>query len=298
MRSPSLPAFRPRRVLALAGLVSLIGGLMMLPSLAHPGQAVASAAAAAAGASGCTGSGTTVTGQNLWDPSTRKPLPAASCVTVDQTSSLVNQMVQVNWANFTPSVNAPYGPSSTLYPVMIAECAGTNPASSADCYGATNGGVTGGSGPDGPMNTAYAVTAPAGTGQADILIDTVQENQFLGCDQNHPCSLVVVPAQGGNVLASPPNCADHSLDHTFAIGQLDFGATYNTCSWADRIVIPLSFAPTPNSCSFKKSAFSAAGSPMLDRAMASWVAHLCLGSRGLSIQYNPEVAEPLAVQEV
>jgi ABC-type phosphate transport system substrate-binding protein len=285
-------------VLALAGLVSLIGGLLMLPGLAHPGRAAASAAARGAAASGCTGSGTTVTGQQLWDPSAGKPLPTASCVTVDQTSSLVNQMVQVTWANFTPSVNAPYGPSSTLYPVMIAECVGTKPASSADCYGATNGGVTGGSGPFGPMNTAYALTAPDGTGQADIEIDTTAENQFLGCDQKHACSLVVVPAQGGDVLASPPNCADHSQDNVFAIGQLDFGATFNTCSWADRIVIPLSFAPTPSVCNFKNAAFTAAGSPMLDRAMASWVAHLCLGSRGLNIQYNPEVAEPLAVQEV
>jgi len=280
-------------VLALAGLVSLIGGLLMLPSLAHPGRAVASAAAPAAAASGCPG----FTGPQLWDPSTGKPLPAASCVTVDQTSSLVNQMVQVTWANFTPSVNAPYGPSSTLYPVMIAECVGTNPASSSDCYGATNGGVTGGSGPSGPMNTAYALTTPTGTGQADIEIDTTAENQFLGCDQKHACSLVVVPAQGGEVLASPPNCADHSQDSVFAIGQLDFGATFNTCSWADRIVIPLSFAPTPSVCNFKNAAFTAAGSPMLSRAMASWVAHLCLGSRGLSIQYNAEVAEPLAVQE-
>ena len=298
MRSPSLPAFRPRRVLALAGVVSLIGGLLMLPGLAHPGRAVASARPAAA--SGCTGSGTTVTGPQLWDPigDGKAARPTASCVTVDQTSSLVNQMVQVTWANFTPSANAPYGPSSTLYPVMIAECVGTNPASSADCYGATNGGVTGGSGPFGPMNTAYALTTPDGTGQADIEIDTTAENQFLGCDQKHACSLVVVPAQGGDVLASPPNCADHSQDNVFAIGQLDFGATFNTCSWADRIVIPLSFAPTPSVCSFKHSAFSAAGSPMLDRAMASWVAHLCLGPRGMSIQYNPEVAEPLAVQEV
>ena len=98
------------------------------------------------------------------------------------------------------------------------------------------------------MNTAYALTTPAGTGQADIEIDTVAENQFLGCDQKHACSLVVVPAQGGEVLASPPNCADHSQDSVFAIGQLDFGATFNTCSWADRIVIPLSFAPTPSVC--------------------------------------------------
>ena len=301
MRSPSLPAFRPRRVLALAGLVSLTGGLLMLPGLAHPGGAAASAgaasAASAAAASGCTGPGATVTGPNLWDPANNKPLPNASCVTVDQTSSLVNQMVQVTYANFTPSQNTPYTNTGTLYPVMIAECQGTNPASSANCYGATNGGVTGGSGPFGPMNTAYTLTAPDGTGQADILINTALENQFLGCDQNHPCSLVVVPAQGGNVLASPPKCSDHSQDHFFAIGQLDFGATFNTCSWADRIVIPLSFAPTPNVCQLKNAAFTAAGSPMLARAMDSWLAGLCQGSHGLTIQYNFQVPEPLAVQE-
>jgi hypothetical protein len=287
------------RLLALAGLASLAGGLLMLPGLAHPGRAAASAAASAATAArsapaaGCTG----FTGPNLWDPATSQPLPDASCVTVDQTSNLVNQEVQVHWANFTPSVNTPYGPSSTLYPVMIAECAGTSPASSADCYGATNGGITGGSGPFGPMNTAYALTAPDGTGQANIEIDTVAENQFLGCDQKHACSLVVVPAQGGDVLASPPACTDHSQDNVFAIGQLDFGATFNTCSWNDRIVIPLSFAPTPNACHFSSAAFSAAGSPMLDRAMSSWVSSLCLGTHGLDILYNPEVSEPLAVQE-
>ena len=300
MRSLSVLAFRPRRVLALAGLVSLAGGLLMLPGLAHPGRAAAAAGAATARAAAvtrCTGKGTTVTGQNLWDPSQNQPLPNASCVTVDQTRDLVNQMVQVNWANFTPSANTPYGPSSTLYPVMIAECKGANPSSSADCYGATNGGVTGGSGPFGPMNTAYATTAPNGAGQADILINTVVENQFLGCDQKHACSLVVVPAQGGDVLASPPACKDHSQDSTFAIGQLAFSANFNTCSWADRLVMPLSFAPTPNVCKFKNAAFTAAGSPMLARAMNSWVSGLCLGRHGLTIQYNSQIPEPLAVAE-
>jgi hypothetical protein len=297
MRSPS---FRPCRVLALAGVVSLAGGLLMLAGLAHPGRAAASAtarSAPAAAATGCTGPGTTVTGKNLWDPASNKPLPDASCATVDQTSNLVNQMVHVSWANFTPTGNTPYNPNSTLYPVMIAECAGANPASSTDCYGATNGGVTGGSGPFGPMNTVYALTAPDGTGQANILIDTGVENQFLGCSQSHPCSLVVVPAQGGNVLVSPPNCGDHSLDNFVAIGQLAFSATHGQCSWADRIVIPLSFAPTPNACPLKNAAFTAAGSPMLARAMNSWVAGLCTGSHGLTIQYNSQVPEPLAVQE-
>jgi hypothetical protein len=305
MRSPSLPAFRPRRALALAGLVSLAGGLLMLPGLAHPGRAAASAAAGsapAAGATGCTGSGTTVTGPNLWDPANNKPLPDASCVTVDQTSNLVTQMVHVTWANFTPSSAQIYGPTSVFYPVMVAECQGANPASPAGCYGATNGGVTGGSGPFGPMNTAYAVTAPDGTGQVNILIDTAEENQFLGCDQTHPCSLAVVPAQGGNIFKTPPDCTDHSLDEGAtggtAWGFLAFSADHGQCSWADRIVIPLNFAPTPNVCPLKNAAFTAAGSPMLARAMNSWVAGLCAGSHGLTIQYNSQVPEPLAVQEV
>jgi ABC-type phosphate transport system substrate-binding protein len=304
MRSPSARPFRPRRVLALAGLVSLAGGLLMLPGLAHPGRAAASAAAAPAAAGASCGpgtSGTAVTGPMLWDPAHGRPLPTASCVTVDQTSNLVNQMVQVNWYNFTPSSAILYGPTSVFYPVMIAECAGTSPASSADCYGAQNGGVTGGSGPFGPMNTVYMTTAPNGTGVADIQIETATENQFLGCDQNHPCSLVVVPAQGGDVFKTPPDCADHSLDEAptggTAWGQLAFSANFGSCSWADRIVIPLSFAPAPSVCPLKNAAFTAAGSPMLARAMNSWVAGLCTGSHGLTIQYNSQIPEPLAVQE-
>ena len=293
MRSPSALAFRPRRVLALAGLVSLAGGLLMLPGLTHPGRAVASVSAPAAAKN----SGATVTGPHLWDPAHGKPLANASSVTVNQTRDLVNQMVHVTWANFTPSQNTPYIATGTLYPVMIAECKGTNPASPADCYGATNGGVAGQSGPNGPMNSVYAATAPDGTGQADILINTVKENDFLGCDQKHVCSLVVVPAQGGNFLASPPVCTDHSQDRFLAVGQFAFSLDHGTCSWADRMVIPLTFAPTPNVCKFKNAAFKAAGSPMLERAMNSWVAALCLGRHGLTVDYTSAVAEPQAVQQ-
>ena len=103
------------------------------------------------------------------------------------------------------------------------------------------------------MNTAYALTTPGGTGQADIEIDTVAENQFLGCDQKHACSLVIVPAQGGNVLTSPPNCADHSQDNVVRDRPARTSARpYNACSWADRIVVPLSFAPTPSVCKLQE----------------------------------------------
>jgi hypothetical protein len=218
----------------------------------------------------------TVRGPHMWDPAAGRPFPQPSTVTVNHTGHLVNQVVRVSWTGFTPSNPAIYTPTGTLYPVMVAECKGTNPASPADCYGATNGGVPGGSGPDGPFNTVYATTAPDGTGHAQFQVETKAENQFLGCDDSHPCSLAIVPAQGGNVFKSPPVCTDHSLDQFTATGQFAFGTTYNTCSWADRIVVPLRFARTAASCPLRNAAFTAAGSPMLARAMDSWVA----GCRG------------------
>jgi hypothetical protein len=237
----------------------------------------------------------TVKGPHLYDPRTGTLLPKASSVTVSQAAGLVNQVVHMSWAHVTPSSTTSYTPTGTLYPVMVAQCKDTDPASAADCYGAENGGVTGGSGPFGPMNTVYATTTAKGTGQADIEILTVQQNTFLGCGQHHPCSLVVVPAQGGNVVASPPKCADHSEDRFTATGMVDFSANFNACSWAKRIVIPLRFAPAPPACPVRRPAFTAAGSPMLARAMDSWVTRLCAGPHGLAIQASTQVPEPLAV---
>jgi ABC-type phosphate transport system substrate-binding protein len=278
---------RARQAVALGGAASLAAGVLLAAAAT---RSPASAASRSAGA--------TAQGPHMWDPASGKPFPDASTVTVNQTSNLVNQMVHVSWTGFTPSSTPLYDPAATDYPVMVTECRGTNPASLTECYGANNGGVQGAFGPDGPMNTAYATTAANGTGQLDVQILTSLENQFLGCDQNHPCSLVVVPAQGGNVFVTPPQCTDHSADiGGSAIGQLAFSTSHGQCSWLTRIVIPLKFAPTPAACPLKNSQFSVAGSPMMARAMAQWLAGLCAGSHGLTIGYNSTVPEPLAVSE-
>ncbi|HEY2488633.1 MAG TPA: hypothetical protein VGI37_03955 [Streptosporangiaceae bacterium] len=278
---------RARQAVALGGAASLAAGVLLAAAAT---RSPASAASRSAGA--------TAHGPHMWDPASGKPFPDASTVTVNQTSNLVNQMVHLSWTGFTPSSTPLYDPAATDYPVMVTECRGTNPASLTECYGANNGGVQGAFGPDGPMNTAYATTAANGTGQLDIQILTSLENQFLGCDQNHPCSLVVVPAQGGNVFVTPAQCTDHSADiGGSAIGQLAFSTSHGQCSWLTRIVIPLKFAPTPAACPLKNSQFSVAGSPMMARAMAQWLAGLCAGSHGLTIGYNSTVPEPLAVSE-
>jgi len=348
MRSRPSLAFRPRRLLAVVGLVSVGGGLLLLTSAAHPAGAQASAGGATGGTSRATAqyprhapapakpsrasikeaaaqakqlaaaarmdaaphSSTTVQGPNMWDPSLNGGKggtnPNPSTVTVTQTTNLVNQQVQVSWTNFTPSTSATYNALTTFYPVMVTECRGTNPTSPTDCYGADNGGVTSTSGVYGPMNDSYATTTPQGTGLADIDILTKEENPFDGCLSTRPCSLVIVPAQGGNLDTNPPNCDDHTHDTLgfgsgTAMGSVDFGKTDATgfiCSWKQRIVVPLKFARTASNCPFRNAVFSAAGSPMLTRAMNSWVAALCAGSHGITIALDTTVAEPQALQEL
>jgi hypothetical protein len=241
--------------------------------------------------------GTVVTGPRLFDPRTRKLFPYPSHVSVSQVGSLVNQVVQVSWSGFTPSTSVTYDPGATLYPVMVAECAGTDPRSSNDCFGADNGGVAGQFSQFGPMNTAYATTARNGSGTTDIELLTAEEDSQLGCKRGHPCSLVIVPAQGGNIFDSPVACHDHSQDQYSATGAYSFTSTYGGCSWRNRIVVPLNFAPTQNDCPIRTPNFSVIGSPMLERAMSSWQAALCTSSAPVTIQYDSAQNEPLARQD-
>jgi hypothetical protein len=243
--------------------------------------------------------GTTVNGPKMWDPAHNRRFGHRSTVTVGQTANLVNEMVHVSWTGFTPSSAVLYDQTSTDYPVMVAECNSAHPRFLKQCYGADNGGVQGAFGPFGPMNTAYATTAANGRGQLDIQILTVAENQFLGCGVRHKCSLVIVPAQGGNTLISPANCGDHSIDTAGTdLGQFAFSSQTGSCSWKQRIIVPLSFAPAPGNCPIKNAAFAAMGSPMLLRAMNQWRAGLCASADPLAITFNSAITEPEAIADL
>ena len=302
MRDASLSrAPRARRALACVGLASVVAGLLMLG--AAPGSASASnAPARAAGTTHC--SSVTVHGPKMYDPTKGQPFSNASTVTVSQACGLVSQLLNVSWTNFTPSVpnNSPgpyYSNIATFFGVMVTECHGTAPASMNNCYLANDHGLPVAFGAAGLPNTQYAVTTTRGTGQAFIDIETNLENSFLGCDQTHPCSLVVVPGQGG----APGNCADHRADiGLFGAGNALAANTFSLaagasgqCSWNNRIVIPLSFAPTPGGCPQRSAAFNVAGSPMMADAMQQWLTGLCAGSRGMTINYDSTLGEPTAV---
>ncbi|MGN6792491.1 MAG: hypothetical protein ACTHJW_08890 [Streptosporangiaceae bacterium] len=243
--------------------------------------------------------GTTVTGPRMFNPARHRHFAARSTVTVSQTKNLVNEMVHVSWTGFTPSSDVLYDQSVTDYPVMVVECNSASPRRLKQCYGGDNGGVQGAFGPSGPMNTAYATTAKSGTGQLDIQVLTLAENQFLGCSIHHRCSLVIVPSQGGDTLSVPVNCGDHALDPAGTdLGQFAFSSETGHCSWAKRIVVPLSFAPAPDNCQLKKANFAAIGSPMLLRAMNQWRAGLCAGSNPIALTFNAAITEPEAIADL
>ena len=243
--------------------------------------------------------GTTVTGPRLWNPASQRKFTHASTVTVSQTTNLVNEVVHVSWTGFTPSSNPFYDATATDYPVMVAECDTARPKFISQCYGANNGGIQGAFGPYGPENTTYATSAPNGTGQTDIQILTSEENQFLGCGPHHECSLVIVPAQGGNPFTNPVNCSDHSLDTGGSdLGQFAFISSTGKCSWRERIIVPLKFAPLPARCPINNTAFTVLGSPMMLRAMSQWRSYLCSAANPMTLIYNAQITEPAAVQDV
>jgi hypothetical protein len=287
-----------------ASPISSASALASAPAASATASASASAAASpAASPSAGPGGSLTVQGPDLYSGKSGL-LAQPSSVTVSQTTNLVYQTVRVSWTGFTPSSSTTYDTEASLYAVMVAECAGTNPTSWSQCYGASNGGVEGSSGAAGPYNAVYDTSGPNGSGAVNMTIETGLENSMLSCDENHPCSLVVVPGQGGNESGYPNtkfSCADHSQDSAVTSGYAEpsstFSSTTGYCSWQDRIVIPLSFSAAVNGCPITSDQFTAAGSPMMSGAMLQWLTGLCQGKNPLAISYNSEVQEPQALDE-
>ncbi len=334
MRARKPAATLTARVAALAGAACVTLGVVLLPwAAAEPAAASASPTASASTSSATSSSaspspspsvsaskapkhkkpkpkpkpvqpprapagGAVVRGVRMYDPTTGKRFSDYSYVTVSQISNLVNQVIEVKWQGFTPSDSVTYDADSTDYPVMVAQCAGTDPTSPNQCFGANAAGVATTNTQYGAMTTAYATTAANGTGETPIELLTGVQDQQLGCDIGKPCSLVIVPSQGGNTLETPANCNDHSLDTGLTdTGSMAFTSLYGSCSWRDRIIVPLYFAQTQADCPVRNPNFTAIGSPMLARAMSSWQSGLCSGSDSVTIQYDSAQSEPLARED-
>ncbi|WP_194908932.1 hypothetical protein [Catenulispora rubra] len=270
----------------------------------------------------------TVQGPPVWNPATGTS-GARGTVSVSQTQNLVDQVVHVSWTGFTPSTNGSFvvvgqSPSwsNVGYPVVAYECKGTNPQIT-DCYGSLHYGqtvtkdnnngfgqgavATGLNAPDFANNELAAVTGTDGTGSLDMEVYTANQAPTLGCDADHPCSIVVEPNYGGDPLGydtGVPDCKDHTADTggsgeatdvTFGIPDPSNNISGESCAWQNRTVVPLSFAPVPAACQASATGVAAEGMPMLDRALTQWVVGSCLaGNNPVTVNAQTDQTEPVA----
>lgn len=330
-------------------MVAVIGGLaaMVAPGasaatpLAAPAASVSQTKCVTTGVSStCTGSYSGINAYDPWAASPDTTISHPPVVTVSQTKNLTDQVVDVHWQYFTPTLTSntsadPGAPNpvgdALSYEVNIFECKGTNPVwndngLADDCYEFPLGGSV--QAPDGPANAlmesptvggiTYAPQAtgvpgswggPATTtggdpstwqGQAQIHIEAgTEENSFLGCDVHAPCSLVVVPNWGGNYSINnegagvqgpegTADCGDHSYDsYASSFPPTSANAVHGfACETQNRIIVPLSFAPTPANCPQKNPAFYAEGSPMMSRQLTQWQTAWCTGPAPVSLQFT------------
>jgi hypothetical protein len=294
----------------------------------------------------CTG---TASGNNAYNPWTSQPdwnsangtgtwrqISHPPVVTVSQTKDLTDQVVNVSWQYFTPSLdvsgNPDAGGNSQNYEVTVYECKGTNPTWDSNglgtwpdpnsCYesgegvpglgalgnalvaGDSNAGITYEQGACGiPASWVQPGSISPGCtnggdpadwkGSAQFHIETGTTNSSLGCDVHSPCSLVIVPNFGGELPVGTRSntdtsvCENHFDDSVAAEGgqeALAYASSIDgACSYMDRIVVPLSFAPTPTDCpasAIQNPDFYAEGSPMMARQMTQWQTAWCRSPAG------------------
>lgn len=283
--------------------------MLVLPVVDVTGGGATETARAAAPPTTVTG---TRSGDHAWDPKHNRQYRKAPSVTVDQTHDLTDQVVHVTWKNFTPSDDPAgnfFSGGNTYYAVTVLECRGVNPRPPTswtwpdfgpDCYNFTpdNANAAHGVG-----NQAYTLTGANGQGEAYFHVETSVENDFLRCSARQPCSVVVVPNWGGmqepgyKPGSSGVNCDDHSGDNLLIFGNYALDTRLGAaCSWGDRVVVPLHFAPTPQNCPARHFEFAAEGAPMLARTLDQWRAGWCTGSSHLYFDFDSGTNEDLARQ--
>jgi hypothetical protein len=144
-----------------------------------------------------------------------------------------------------------------------------------------------------PGNTTYAVTDPAGNGNAKFVVWTADQNASLGCSDSVPCALVVIPIMGVSCVSA--TAVSESADDDAACrslglyrpGQLvnpsksDLTVTgdlwWTASNWRNRITVPLTFAESSSVCSVVSHSTPVLmyGSPPMAEATQQWAPEFC-----------------------
>jgi hypothetical protein len=160
----------------------------------------------------------------------------------------------------------------------------------------------------GPPTTSTGAQVTGGDpstwkGQAKFNIEAGETNSALDCSASSPCSLVIVPNWGGNYTGTANTvqawtqygqCGNHSYDSIEGGGPLPASTNaYDAfgCEIPNRIIVPLSFAPSANDCPIKAPEFYAEGSPMMADAMTQWQTGWCTGQSPVTLNYGSDASE-------
>jgi len=118
--------------------------------------------------------------------------------------------------------------------------------------------------------------------------------KLLGNPKPNPSPNGQGDLQGVDAPGQLPYAGSASVPVAGGVASLQ-GASY-ACWTANRIVIPLSFAPTPSNCPNQAPAFYAEGSPMMQTQMLQWEAGWCNGSAPVTLDYTSN-SEDLARED-
>ncbi|WP_421742197.1 hypothetical protein [Cellulomonas sp.] len=164
-----------------------------------------------------------------------------------------------------------------------------------------------------PDQEAAAPTYPDGTGTYLFSVRSSAQNASLGCSDTVECSLVVIPIMGTSCASDG---ALPRLNPCTAEGKLPPGSSYSDqvaynpvvsgiswwtpSNWANRFVVPLTFAPGANACDLLDTGRHAVpfyGSELVGQATLQWAPAYCSKADRFRFQGNAMV-EPVAFRNL
>lgn len=123
-----------------------------------------------------------------------------------------------------------------------------------------------------PTNEQLGQTSSNGTGSVGFEVRTRNQLPSLGCDDTHPCSLVVVPTDHP-VTGPRVRAADSAASTQFAF-------RLTASHWAHRAVFPLRFARQSATCPFTSGQTQVTASEAAAAAFVRWQPALCTQGAG------------------
>lgn len=147
-----------------------------------------------------------------------------------------------------------------------------------------------------PTNEIYAYTGSDGSGSAEFEVRTKIENEALGCSQTVRCSVVVIPMMGIDCASAADPCngtgsfqpGSLNTDNSTPDAALSPLYWWSSSNWDRRFSIPLTFAPSPDTCSVNGSGTAVPfyGSELLNQAALQWAPAYCLNKSRFNWQAN------------